>query len=140
MSSVAVQLNVTPPVNTGTEPAQISRHAQPAIPKMSASTIANLRHAPEDISIQQDVTMGAIVDNQEKLGLAVQKNTPENILPGFMTNKTFSSDTLVTSSNAGNLEKNSRTNTPAPFKQEFMRNITAHIEAMMAPRRQRNAT
>ena len=75
LSSVAVQPAAEPPANNE-QLGQLS-DAGKAVQQASAPMITGLRDAPivQDISMP-DVTMGAIVDQQEKNGLAgsIQKN------------------------------------------------------------------
>ena len=77
LSSVVVQRAVEPPANASPKPGQLGRKsgAGTAVPQTSAPLITGLRDAPQDISMP-DVTMGATVGQQEKIGLAgsIQKN------------------------------------------------------------------
>jgi hypothetical protein len=128
LSSVAVQPAAKPPVNSE-QLSQLS-DAGNTVQQASAPMITGLRDAPivQDISMP-DVTMGSIVGQQEKIGLpgSIQKNTgTAHNFNRTSTCEIVSKDTLV--SNNKTLEKNSTSDTPAPFKQELMHDTARRLK------------
>ena len=102
LSSADAHRTITPPVNTGTDPAELDQFSSAGIAqaKKITPTIASLRDAANytsaDVSLQQDMTMGATVD-QKKLGLTVQNKNTDAILD-CSTKKPLSDVTLVSNS------------------------------------------